>query len=235
MGAKPHHAIPGWQADKQQAGHGKRKADVDGTSLYLDPHACTPGCLLFNTLDDPGDVVFLFVDEQGREGRGDLVPEADISELVDTRNRQVHVKEFVHQLQDPVVLAEDLAECIQFSLIGVATGHRLQGFIHVDEAGGHADGPGPETVTQQVLHLPDLIVGRYPVHGFQAHDPEAQGAVPDQWGNIDRQVFPDSLDKLVEGFPVPFDAFLEGLEGHFLDLVEHADQLHAVLGLERRQ
>jgi len=35
--------------------------------------------------------------------------------------------------------------------------------------------------------------------------------------------------------PVPLDAFLESLVGHLLDLVEHADQLHPVLGFEWRQ
>ena len=53
--------------------------------------------------------------------------------------------------------------------------------------------------------------------------------------DIDRQPLADAREIFGEAFPIPDDTFLERFERHFLDLVEHADQLHAMFGLERRE
>ena len=57
----------------------------------------------------------------------------------------------------------------------------------------------------------------------------------DQLGHVDVEIFANTLEELGERLPIPLNAFRKGFVGHFLNLIEHTHQLHAVFGFQRRQ
>ena len=234
--AEAHDAVPAGQADEEEARHSEAEADVDGAGLHLRPDAGAAGELFVDAAHDAVDGVDVVgVDEERREGGRNPVFQGDFSELVEAGDGEVRVVEFRDDLQDAAVFAEHAGEGFDFGGVRIAAGHGLEFFVHVHIAGGEADGAGVEAFTQNALHFGDLFRRGGALHGGFTHHPEADDRVADERGDVDGEALADARDVFGEGFPVPDDAFLEGFQRHLFDLVEHADQLGAILGAQRRE
>ena len=160
-----------------------------------------------------------------------------LGQLIDTGDGDVGVVELRHHLQHPAAfLAQHLAQGVQLLELCETAGHRVAVGVHVDEAGGQADGAVAQALAQQGLHGRDLVGRRGALLGVGAHDPKPDHAVAYQGRDVDRQVGLDGGAVAGEVLPGPLGVLLgEGLGGHFLDLLEHADHDVAVRGAQRRQ
>ena len=161
--------------------------------------------------------------------------ERELRELVDARQRDVRGVELRHHLEHAIEFAEHGRERVELLCVRKAARDRMQVLVHVHEAGREADGARRETLAQEILHHADLVGGRGALLRVGAHRPHPDHAVARERRDVERDAPAQCGDVVGEALPRPLEGAAEGGVGHLLDLLEHADQLGAVLGLERRQ
>ncbi len=229
-------AHPARQATEEEAGAEQREADVDRPRLHLRPHPRAAGELLL----DAGELARRRVRreaavEHRREGGRDAVLQRQLGQLVDAGDGDVGVVELRHDLQHAAELAEHGRERVELGEVGEAAGHRPGVLVDVDEAGRKAHRAGLQALAQQVLHRLDLV-GR--AARWFASGPMTQSRItlwPTSGRDVDGQALLQRLAVAGEVLPRPLERVGEGGGRHLLDLLEHADQGLAVLGLQRRE
>src|SRR5262245_43361042 len=142
------------------------------------------------------------------------------------------------QLHDAGVhLAQHVEQRPKFFLRSKAARHRFFILSHVTRIliGGESHGAGLHALTNQTLHLCDLLRRRFALDGVLAHDVVTDRDMADEGGNVDAEASSENVEIFFGGSPLPLEAFLQHAATYRLDADEAFDHGLAILGLRRRK
>ena len=134
-------------------------------------------------------------------------------------------------------LAQDVGQREQLRFRGAGRGDALARDVEVVHVprDREPECAGLERLPHQAAHRLELLQRGVAVRALLAHRVQAQGRVADERADVDTEPLADRVHVLGERLPVPGHAGLQHVHRDGLDVREHAGQLLARLGLDRRQ